>query len=82
MTDRRKCESNPNSFCYVCGKYTLPAHRRNIAHKMKMAYNCYFGCKVGDQNKNGHLIFAAILATLSYSDGLLVSKKRCLLQFP
>ena len=29
----------------------MPAHRRNIAHKMKMAYNCYFGCKVADQNK-------------------------------
>ena len=51
MTDRRKCKSNPKSFCYVCGKYTLLAHRRNIAHKMKIAYNCYFGCKVGDQNK-------------------------------
>ena len=51
MTDRRKRKSNPNSFCCVCGKYTLPAHRRNIAYKMKIAYNCYFGYKVGEQNK-------------------------------
>ena len=51
MTDRRKCKSNPNSFCCLCEKYTLPAHRRNIAHKIKIASNCYLGCKVGDQKK-------------------------------
>ena len=38
--------------------------------------------KLVTKTKNGHLIFAAILATLIYSGGLLVSKKRCLLQFP
>ena len=51
MTDRRKCKTNLHSFCCVCGKYTLPAHRQNIAHTMKTAYKYYFGCKVGDQNK-------------------------------
>ena len=51
MTHRRKSKPNPNTFCYVRGKYALPAHRQNISHKMKIAYNCYLGCKVGDQNK-------------------------------
>lgn len=51
MSTRRKCKNDPNNFCYVCGKYTLPVHRRNIAHKMKIAYKHYFGCKVGDQDK-------------------------------
>ena len=61
MMNRRKYKTNFNSFCYVCGKYTLPAHRRNIAHKMKTAYKCYFSCKVGDQDKKWHLKFAAFL---------------------
>ena len=73
MADRRKCKTNSNSFCYVCGKYSLPAHRRSIGHKMKTACKCYFGCKVGDQDMVTS--FAAILATLSCSSGLLVSKK-------
>ena len=46
------------------------------------AHKYYFDCKVGDQDKNGQLIFAAILATLSCFGGLLVSERRCLLQFP
>ena len=58
----------------------MPALRKNIEHKMKIAY---FSCKAVDQDKkNDHLKFAAILATLSSSSGLFVSKIRCLLQFP
>ena len=49
--NRRKCKNNPNSFCYICGKYTPSTHRRNISSKVKIAYKCYFGCAVGDQNK-------------------------------
>ena len=49
--NRRKCKNNPNSFCYICGKYTPSTHRRNISSKVKIAYKCYFGCAVGDQDK-------------------------------
>ena len=51
MVDRRKYKTDHNNFCYVCGKYTLPAHGQNIKHKIKTAYKHYFGCKVTHQDK-------------------------------
>ena len=29
LVDRNKYKTNLNSFCYVCGKYTLPSRRLN-----------------------------------------------------
>ena len=51
MVNRKKCKTNPNNFCYVCGKYTLPAHRQNIEYKIITAIKYYFGCKVPGQDK-------------------------------
>ena len=51
MRDRKKYKTNPNSFGYVCGKYSLPVHQQNNGHKIKTAYKYYFSCKVADQNK-------------------------------
>ena len=25
---RRKCKNHPDNFCYICGKYKPPAHRK------------------------------------------------------
>ena len=48
---RRKCENNPDVFCYICGKYTLQHKRVQSAEFVEKAYYAYFGVKVGDQNK-------------------------------
>ena len=34
-TKRRKCEYNPDVFCYICGKYTLPKRRVKITEFVK-----------------------------------------------
>ena len=49
--NRHKCEHNPNSFCYICGCYTLVRQRRNITNFVKLAYKLYFDNKLGDQDK-------------------------------
>jgi hypothetical protein len=54
-----KCVSDVNSFCYVCGAvvlemcgdYTIKINRKIITPLIKKAYELYFGCKVGDQDK-------------------------------
>ena len=35
----------------MCGKYTPKDQQKNMSSKLKTAYKCYFGCKVGDQDK-------------------------------
>ncbi|KAI6659906.1 hypothetical protein LOD99_14246 [Oopsacas minuta] len=51
-TSRRQCTNHPDNFCYICGKFTLKPQRRNITNRVKIGYKYYFGCKVGDQDKN------------------------------
>ncbi|KAI6657155.1 hypothetical protein LOD99_15941 [Oopsacas minuta] len=51
-TSRRQCTNHPDNFCYICGKFTPKHQRRNIANRVKIGYKYYFGCKVGDQDKN------------------------------
>ena len=48
---RRKCENNPDVFCYICGKYTFQHRHVKIAKFVEKAYYAYFGVKLGDQNK-------------------------------
>ena len=43
----RGCKNNPNTFCYVCGRFV----RRNITEFVRKAYYAYFGIKLGDQDK-------------------------------
>lgn len=50
--NRRSCKTSANSFCYVCGELTFKSQRRSITHNVKKAYYLYFGCKVGEQDKN------------------------------
>ena len=49
--NRRKCNNSPNSFCYICGKYTPSTHRPNISSKVKIAYKRYLDCAVSDPDK-------------------------------
>ena len=49
--DRRSCLNSADCFCYICGKYTPTDQRKNLTHRVKVAYHLYFGCKVGDQDK-------------------------------
>ncbi|CAH2014076.1 unnamed protein product [Acanthoscelides obtectus] len=47
----RKCVNNPDQFCYVCGDVTFASQRRSITPLITKAYQLYFGCKLGDQDK-------------------------------
>lgn len=49
---RRKCQNDPDSFCYICGSYIFSTERkREINSFVKKAYFEYFGVKLGDQSK-------------------------------
>jgi hypothetical protein len=48
----RACFIHPDNFCYVCGKFTTKDQRKNLAKRLKVAYHCYFGIKLGDQDKS------------------------------
>jgi len=48
----RKCRNSSDSFCYICGEFTTKAQKKDISPLVKKAYELYFGCKVGDQDKN------------------------------
>jgi len=47
----RNCVNSPDNFCYICGEVTFSTRRRPLTPMVKNAYECYFGCKVGDQDK-------------------------------
>ena len=47
----RKCKSHPDSYCYVCGRFTTIEQRVRITSETKQIYQAYFGCKLGDQDK-------------------------------
>ena len=47
----RKCKNKADSFCYICGIYTLTRQRRNISLFVKRAYKAYFQVPLGDQEK-------------------------------
>jgi hypothetical protein len=41
----RKCVNDVDSFCYVCGDYTIKLNRKTITPLIKKIYELYFGCK-------------------------------------
>ena len=47
----RNCLNNPNRFCYICGRVTVKSNITHITPLVKKAYELYFECKVGDQDK-------------------------------
>ena len=48
----RKCVNSSDAFCYICGELTFKSRRRSFTSLIKKCYGHYFGCKVGDQDKN------------------------------
>src|SRR5215813_14488332 len=48
----RTCFNKADNFCYICGEVTFASQKRRITTVIKKAYNLYFGCEIGDQNKN------------------------------
>jgi hypothetical protein len=46
-----KCVNNPDNFCYICREVTFASRKCSITPTIKKAYYLYFGCKVGDQDK-------------------------------
>lgn len=49
---RRTCVNNADSFCYICGLFTDKRYKTVLSPLVKTAYFHYFGCKVGDQDKD------------------------------
>jgi len=47
----RKCKNHPDSFCYICGQYTLAKEKRKLTIRICRMYQNYFGCHVGDLDK-------------------------------
>lgn len=47
----RKCVNSPDSFCYICGEYTVLKQQLNITDFVKKVYFAYFGLKLGDEDK-------------------------------
>src|SRR4051812_45987613 len=47
----RQYRNQPDCFCYICGEFTLKAQQRTTTPLVRKAYELYFDCKVGDQDK-------------------------------
>jgi hypothetical protein len=62
----RGCVNHPNSFCYICGEYTVKKYQRTLTNKVKQLYNLYFGCAIGNQDK----IWAPHVCCVRCSSGL------------
>jgi len=47
----RICVNSRDNICYICGEVTFSRRKRPLTPMLKKSYECYFGCKVGDQVK-------------------------------
>lgn len=67
-SSRRTCINSPDSFCYICGSYTIKNQRRNITSFVKNAYYSYFKVKLGDQDRSWapHIVCKTCLERLRY----------------
>ena len=45
------CLNSPDSFYYVCGKFTSKPQKRSVSAYIQKVYLAYFGCHLGDQNR-------------------------------
>ena len=50
-SSKRRCINHPDNFCYICGEYIPPTHHAKLSSRMKLVYAHFFGCKVGDEDK-------------------------------
>ena len=52
MAVRRTCVNDPNTFCFICGEYSMfKQNRRGIDANISKWYYAYFRMKLGDQDK-------------------------------
>ena len=54
MSVKRPCKISSDCFCYVCGYYISPRQKKHKVipeTKFFIAYETYFGIKMGDQDK-------------------------------
>ena len=49
---RRKYKNDSDLFCCICGEMTAIKCRQKITGRIKKLYLAYFGCAVGNQDKN------------------------------
>ena len=63
----RGCVNDPDSFCYICDRFTRKKDRRNVTPLIKNAYYAYFGVKLGDQDKTWapHKVCISYMSTFS-----------------
>lgn len=47
----KPCQNDPDSFCYISGKYTLGKQSRRITSSVRQLYKAYFEIDLGDQDK-------------------------------
>ena len=47
----RRCANSAESFCYICGEFTIKKYQRDITENIKKPYKLYFGCRFGDKDK-------------------------------
>ena len=50
-TSYRKCFTNPDTFCNICGSFTISSQRANMSAFVKKAYFASFKIKLGHQDK-------------------------------
>ena len=48
---QRSGVNSADSFYYVCGECTVKEHVKKITSLIEKAYELYFGCRIGDQDK-------------------------------
>ena len=45
------CVNSLDNFFYICREVTFSTWKHPLTPMVKKAYECYFGCKVGDQDR-------------------------------
>ena len=48
----RKCVNSSDAFCYIRTEVTFKFRRQSFTSLIKKCHEHYFGCKVGDRDKN------------------------------
>jgi hypothetical protein len=51
--------NSPENFYYICREVTFSTQKHQLTPMVKKAYECYYGCKVGDQDEKwaSHVCF-------------------------
>ena len=80
MSVKRPCKVSSDFFCYVCGYYISQRQKKHKVipeTKFFIAYEAYFGMKMGDQNKSWapHFCCGSCRSTL---EGWMRGSRKCM----